>query len=148
MAYVFEPEILLQVAREALVQKLEIEDLVATVIKELGRRYPRHINASPKWFFNNAGGAMGAMCVLHASLTEYVIIFGTPVGTEGHSGRFFTDDYFMILAGEQWAFRAGQFSRDLSRRQVAVLGLARRQHPRGDVARRCGHRRVHGLCDG
>ncbi len=115
MAYVFEPEILLQVARGALDEKLAVEDLIAKVINELGKRYPRHINASPRWLFNNAGGAMGAMCVLHASLTEYVIIFGTPVGTEGHSGRFFTDDYFMILAGEQWAFRAGQFSREVYR---------------------------------
>jgi C-8 sterol isomerase len=58
---------------------------------------------------------MGAMSVLHASLTEYVMIFGTPLGTEGHSGRFFVDDYFIILAGEQWAFSAGQFEREIYR---------------------------------
>jgi C-8 sterol isomerase len=113
VGYVFEAGILQQIAKDALRKSLpSTEELVAAIKEDLLKRYPRHINPSPKWILNNAGGAMGAMCVLHASLTEYVIIFGTPVGTEGHSGRFFVDDYFIILAGEQWAFSAGQFTRE------------------------------------
>ena len=115
MAYIFEPRILQQVAVEGIGKNLPVGELIAAVKAELFKRYPGHINPSPKWVFNNAGGAMGALCVLHASLTEYVIVFGTPVGTEGHSGRFFVDDYFIILAGEQWAFSAGQFTRETYR---------------------------------
>jgi len=115
MGYVFEPSVLHQVAKDAVGQNLPIEELITTIAAELSKRYPRHIRSTPAWVFNNAGGAMGAMFVLHVSLTEYVIVFGTAVGTEGHSGRFFVDDYFIILEGEQWAFSAGEFRREVYR---------------------------------
>uniref|UniRef100_A0A8C4Y1D1 Sigma non-opioid intracellular receptor 1 n=1 Tax=Gopherus evgoodei TaxID=1825980 RepID=A0A8C4Y1D1_9SAUR len=47
---------------------------------------------------------MGSMCLLHASLTEYVLLFGTAVDTGGHSGRYWTDIYYAIISGtfRQW----------------------------------------------
>lgn len=52
-------------------------------------RYPGHIlpDEDLQWVFVNAGGWMGSMCLLHASLTEYVLLFGTAVDTGGHSGE-------------------------------------------------------------
>eukprot|EP00002_Diphylleia_rotans_P008903 TRINITY_DN18899_c0_g1_i1.p1 TRINITY_DN18899_c0_g1~~TRINITY_DN18899_c0_g1_i1.p1 ORF type:complete len:189 (-),score=48.95 TRINITY_DN18899_c0_g1_i1:263-829(-) len=116
MGYIFDPDVLHAVGKEAIKKHNgKMVDIVKYIQKRLTEKYPGHINQNPKWFFNNAGGAMGAMCILHASLSEYVIIFGTPVGTEGHTGRFLADDYFIILEGEQWAFYPGNFERDVFR---------------------------------
>ena len=78
-------------------------------------RYPGHILEDSGWIFNNAGGAMGQMLVLHASITEYVMIFGSRLGTEGHSGRFYAKDFFFILEGEQWAYAEGDLEQRVYR---------------------------------
>lgn len=129
--YIFDPEKLHKLAQQALVAnghlkiidgklipipqdgpnstRAVIDYIVADLRKTIGTHY---LAAEEEWLFNNAGGAMGAMYIIHASLTEYLIIFGTPVGTEGHSGLHTADDYFHILYGEQWAFSAGRLDHE------------------------------------
>eukprot|EP01100_Stratorugosa_tubuloviscum_P011158 TRINITY_DN492_c3_g1_i1.p1 TRINITY_DN492_c3_g1~~TRINITY_DN492_c3_g1_i1.p1 ORF type:complete len:188 (+),score=60.72 TRINITY_DN492_c3_g1_i1:50-613(+) len=113
MGYIFDPQTLQEIAIEAIKSSSSTEEIITRVEQSLATRYPGHINVNRQWIFNNAGGAMGSMIILHASITEYVIIFGTPIGTEGHTGRFLVDDYFTILAGEQWSFGEGDLERQV-----------------------------------
>lgn len=107
MAYIFDPDTLHAAAKTAVAAGGNLHDKARVVREQLNDRFPGQINMEDEWVFNIAGGAMGQMTILHASIFEYVIIFGTPIGTEGFSGRFMADDYFMILEGEQWAFDEG-----------------------------------------
>ncbi|XP_051539974.1 sigma non-opioid intracellular receptor 1 [Xyrauchen texanus] len=82
------------------------EQAFAKVVVELRKRYPGHIlpDEDLQWVFVNAGGWMGSMCLLHASLTEYVLLFGTAVDTGGHSGRYWAEISDTIISGtfRQW----------------------------------------------
>ncbi len=113
MAYIFDPDVLHSLVKDVVGQPLP--DMIAQLRRELSERYPGHILENTDWIFNNAGGAMGQMLVLHASITEYIMIFGSSIGTEGHSGRFYASDYFYILEGEQWAYAEGDLERRVYR---------------------------------
>ena len=107
MAYVFDPEQLHLCAKAGI--DLPLEQAFDAVTEELRKRYPRYIHDGPrKWIFNNAGGAMGMLTLLHASITEYVIIFGSSIGTEGHSGRYRADVYDWLFSGEMWCMEDGE----------------------------------------
>ncbi|KIK07674.1 hypothetical protein K443DRAFT_673253 [Laccaria amethystina LaAM-08-1] len=110
--YVFDPTTLHQLAQSAIASSPNsTSGMIQHILTNLTLTHPstqiRLNSDASEWVFNNAGGAMGAMYIIHASITEYLIIFGTPLGTEGHTGLHTADDYFNILVGEQWAFKPG-----------------------------------------
>jgi C-8 sterol isomerase len=106
--YVFDPDVLHKVAAETAKMNITAQEKISRISHELHKIYPQYIDLEEEWMFNVAGGAMGHMTLLHCSITEYVIIFGSPIGTEGFSGRFMSDDYFTIIEGEQHSYYAGE----------------------------------------
>lgn len=128
--YIFTPSELHSLSQEAIsLHGNDTASVVSHIVSTLSATHGPHINLDEEWIFNNAGGAMGAMYIIHASITEYLIVFGTAIGTEGHTGRHTADDYFHILKGEQLAYRPG---RGIYEAEVYPQGSVH-HHTRGDV---------------
>ncbi|XP_015195733.1 sigma non-opioid intracellular receptor 1 isoform X1 [Lepisosteus oculatus] len=102
--YVFNKEDVAKLAKQY--AGLDHEQAFSKVVVELRKKYPGHIlpDEDLQWVFVNAGGWMGSMCLLHASVTEYVLLFGTAVDTSGHSGRYWAEISDTIISGtfRQW----------------------------------------------
>ncbi|CAN8095992.1 unnamed protein product [Discula destructiva] len=110
--YIFRPDHLHDLAKRSIAAHgNDTHAVVKYIVDELhgDAALTNYVNLDEEWIFNNAGGAMGAMYIIHASITEYLIIFGTAIGTEGHSGRHTADDYFHILFGTQTAYTPGVY---------------------------------------
>jgi hypothetical protein len=128
MGYIFDPEVL----RAACAARLDMpaREAISAIAQDLAGIYPGHIETRQDWFFNIAGGATGIMTVLHGSLSEYLIWFGTPVGTEGFSGRYHMDIYDVVISGEVWVYDEDDFAK----RRVFLPGdmmLLRRRRVKG-----------------
>ncbi|XP_013385255.1 sigma non-opioid intracellular receptor 1-like [Lingula anatina] len=88
----------------------EAEAAFRDILKELEDLYPGHILPSRdhQWIFVNAGGWMGSMMVVHASLTEYVLFFGTAIDTAGHSGRYWANISDTLITGQYLQWKEGE----------------------------------------
>jgi C-8 sterol isomerase len=129
MGYIFDPPELHDIAKRAVGKPMP--EVVSQIGDELEARYPNHILKQREWVFNNAGGAMGQMLIFHASLSEYLIIFGTATGTEGCTGRFWAEDHFMMLEGEHWCYGEGDLERHVTRPgEVSILRPGQVKHYR------------------
>ncbi|HET9139327.1 hypothetical protein [Actinophytocola sp.] len=109
MEYVFDPGVIHDCAMTGLGKpKPAMFDAFADA---MAVSYPDRLDRSQPWIFSNAGGAMIQMKVYYASAFEYVMIWGTPIGSEGHSGRHAVGFWDTVLDGEMWYYGEGQFER-------------------------------------
>lgn len=70
--------------------KGDMQAVIENIHKDFKSHYPHHILAKEnlKPVFFSAGGWTGSITLLHASLTEFVLIYGTAIDAIGHSGKF------------------------------------------------------------
>ncbi|MEI8254201.1 MAG: hypothetical protein WCJ30_00860 [Deltaproteobacteria bacterium] len=109
MAHVFDPEVVHDCSMKSLgLPKPAMFDAFAD---EMEKAYPGVLDRSQPWLYSIAGGAMIQMKLYYASLTEYIMIWGTPIGSEGHSGRHRVGFWDTVLDGECWYFAEGEFEK-------------------------------------
>lgn len=104
---IFEPRKLWEISKMAI--GYPTEESFDIIINALDKAYPGYIETKQNWVFNNAGGSMGQMTVLHGSLREYILIFGTNLGTDGHSGRYNAEVFDFMFKGEMLCEYEGRF---------------------------------------
>lgn len=115
---IFEPRTLWKIAKMAIGHPTK--EAFEIIIKNLEKAYPGYIETKQNWIFNNAGGAMGQMTVLHGSLREYILLFGTNQGTEGHSGRYKAEVFDFVFKGEMLCEYEGRFEREVHKPSSAA----------------------------
>ena len=89
MRYKIDLDALAAVAEKVLDVPVEGGEQINRTIELLSAEYPDLISPTPgRWVGNRAGGIVGKVRFLHFSANEYLVLFGTPTGSEGFSGRY------------------------------------------------------------
>jgi len=102
MTYKIDPDFLARICGEVIDLPLESGEMFSSVIEKISAEYPDIIeNRQRRWIGTKAGGILGKLSFLYVGFTEYLLIFGSPVGTQGFSGRYnFMEIYKFVLAGK------------------------------------------------
>ncbi len=108
MSAIFDPEKLKQICQSNL--HLPLEQKLDAVIDGIDKAYPKRIRTRKRWVFSIAGSVAGQLTLLYGSLSEYLLIVGFPVGTEGYSGRFAPRIWDVMLEGEMTTYTLGQLT--------------------------------------
>jgi hypothetical protein len=101
VTYQFDPGRLQALVGKAISEPCDSDELIARTIGLLVDEYPGLIEPSAgKWVASKAGGVLGKVRFLYFSPREYLVIFGSPTGTQGFSGRYkHIDIHKLLLAG-------------------------------------------------
>jgi sigma non-opioid intracellular receptor len=101
MTYKIDPDVLHGVAKQVVGLSLEGGELITRAVELLAGEYPDLIDPVPgRWVGSKAGGVLGKVRFLYFSPREYIVIFGSPTGTQGFSGRYkHVDIHKFLLAG-------------------------------------------------
>ena len=109
--YIFDPDVVHECSLPCLGKpKPQMFEVFADAMEQ---HYPGVLDRTQPWLYSIAGGAMIQMKLYFASLYEYIMIWGTPIGSEGHSGRHRVGFWDTVIDGEAWYYGEGQFEKSI-----------------------------------
>jgi C-8 sterol isomerase len=114
MEYIFDPLVVHECAMTTL-DKPTKPAMFDAFAEAMAQEYPDRLDLDQPWIFSNAGGVMIQMKLYYASISEYIMIWGTPIGSEGHSGRHALGFWDTVIDGEMWYYGEGQFEKRVYR---------------------------------
>ncbi|MEX1367749.1 MAG: hypothetical protein AB1Z98_31765 [Nannocystaceae bacterium] len=90
----------------------EIDGLMKYVRAQVETSFPALTLASVEhdMVFNFAGTAAAHYRMLYCTRQEYLIVFGTPIGAHGFSGRYEVDVHDWTLTGRMWIHRVADYA--------------------------------------
>src|ERR1044072_7514773 len=102
MSHKIDPDALGKVAKQVVGLPIVNGELITRAIEALADEYPDLIDATPgRWVGSKAGGILGKVRFLYFSPREYVVLFGSPTGTQGFLGRYkHVDIHKFLIAGQ------------------------------------------------
>lgn len=79
--YIFDKDHLHDLAKRGIAAHgNDTQGIVSYITTELHEKHPNNVNLDVEYIFNNAGGAMGAMYIIHASKFFLLLFFSSPPG--------------------------------------------------------------------
>jgi hypothetical protein len=102
MPHKIDHDVLHKVARQVVGMPLEGGQLTTRAIQLLADEYPDLIDREPgRWVGSKAGGILGKVRILYFTPREYIVLFGSPTGTQGFSGRYkHVEIHKFLMAGQ------------------------------------------------
>lgn len=96
-----DPHAIADACQDVLDLPLVSGERLTAAIDRVAASYPDLVDPGrQRWIFTKAGGICGKITFLHASMNEYLLLFGAPVATYGFSGRYrHVEIQKFILAG-------------------------------------------------
>lgn len=82
--YIFDTDHLHDLAKRSIAQHgNDTKSAVQYIVEELTQTHGSYVNLDEEWMFNNHGGAMGAMYIIHASQFHPSVFAFTLLGCSG-----------------------------------------------------------------